>query len=490
MLPSWLLIALYLSIGVPALVIAFLKPAWIPVLIVVVMPMYDFDFQLGVTWSLDKIVILLILFALPAHFAIRSRFTARLRIPATVALFLLIVALSTLASYLRLSGGSSGGFGALRGPLLRPEVEFVALLLRVAVLVVVAALAAGKVAAFRLLKAVLFISTIVAAYGVYQFIGYYAGLPILSIYRAQAGLNNYGLFKIGSLTIFRVGSFVGEPKYAARVLFPSLLILVCSRVFPMPELKSWLTSIPVFVLHAVVFILTFATSSFFALALTIPVIAAILAVYPGRRKLSGVASVALGIGLAAAVLVGYAGSKLSSEVVAARVTKRVGSIPPPEKAALEFLQRNPDYLLSGIGLGNASFYLRPYFDPTYHGRPLTIALHSSYLNFVLEGGIFTLVAFLAFLGAWWILGFRLLASNKGAEFNALLATTLLACAGLAVLNAFTPTESSGQIWLFWGLLIALCNECRVWAEGKKPSLAQAQPAANSRSVPLEQLARG
>jgi hypothetical protein len=308
----------------------------------------------------------------------------------------------------------------------------------------------------RVCKAVLFASTLVAAYGVYQFIGFYREWPVMAIHRSDPESSaGYALFAIGSLEIFRVGSFVGEPKTVAQFLLPSIVIIMFARSTATLRLRSWLTSVPILLLHVVAFILTFATSSFFALFISLPILSYLLWRFPGRLRLDRIliAVLFLCIAVEAAIALG-GGRETAGEIYRARFTDRVGAIDSPERAALDFLEEHPRSLVTGIGWGNASFVLRPYFDPHYY-RPLTVSLNSSYLQILLEGGLLALLSFLWFLGGSLLRAGRIAVREQDSEYRGMVTTTLGVCVVLAATNAFVGAES--QIWVFWGLLIALCQ---------------------------------
>src|SRR5207302_1638179 len=72
-----------------------------------------------------------------------------------------------------------------------------------------------------------------------------------------------------------------------------------------------------------------------------------------------------------------------------------------------------------------------------------------------EGGLPALLTFLLFLGSWFLRGIRSVATEQAGERRGMLVTTLAVCLVLAAVNAFSGTEA--QIWIFWGLLIALCQ---------------------------------
>jgi len=450
------LLALYLVVGMLALLSIAVAPRWLPALLVLVMPTDNFDLEGPVTISLSKIVLLVFVITLPAQIAVAPRQARRMRVPLSLCVFLLAAIVLTLGSLASPASMSGEGFDLLRGPAFRPIVQVVSLCLRASAFVVIQMWASDDASWARVCKATLFISTLVAAYGAYQFIGFYRDWPVMAIHRWEPDASGgYSLFAIGSLRVFRVGSFVGEPKGAAQFLLPSIVLIMFARSTAVVRLRSWLTSVPILLLHVVAFILTFATSSFFGLFVSLPVLSYLLWRFPGRLRLDRllVAVFFLCIAVGAAIALGV-GREAASEIYRVRITERVGAMDSPERAALDFLIEHPRRLVTGIGWGNASFVLRPYFDPKYY-RPLTVALNSGYFEILLEGGVLALLAFLWFLGGSLLRAGRIAVREPDNEYRGMVTTTLAVCVVLAVTHAFVGAEP--QIWVFWGLLISLCG---------------------------------
>jgi hypothetical protein len=460
------LLAVYVGVGLLALLVVAVSPKWLPVLLVLVMPTDNFDLEGPVTLTLSKVVLLVFLVTLPAQIA-AARKTWKVRVPLSLWLFLLAVILSTLWSLASSPGMSREGFDLLRSPGFRPVVQILSLCLRASAFVAIQMWASDEPSWARICKATVFVSTLIAAYGVYQFIGYYRDWPIMAIHRAEPDSSGgYALFSVGSLQIFRVGSFVGEPKGAAQFLLPSIVLIMFARSTAIVRLRSWLTSVPVLALHVIAFMLTFATSSFFGLFISLPILSYLLWRFPGRLHLDRVllTTFFLCVAVGAAIAIGP-GRRTVGEIYKARVAERVGEMDNPERAALDFLGEHPRRLIAGIGWGNASFVLRSYFDPKYY-RPLTVSLNSGYLQVLLEGGIFALVGFLWFLGGSLIRAAGIAVREHDSEYRGMLTATIAVCIVLGAIHAFFGAES--QIWVFWGLLVSLCGR-EAWG---RPALAR------------------
>lgn len=450
------LLAVYLVVGMLALLLIAVAPRWLPALLVLVMPTDNLNLEGPVTFTLSRIVLLVFVITLPAQIAAAPRQARRMRLPLSLCVFLLAAIVLTLGSLASSASMSSEGFDLLRGPGFRPIVQVASLCLRASAFVVIRMWASDDASWARVCKATLFASTLVAAYGVYQFIGFYREWPVMAIHRAQTDLSGgYALFAIGSLKVFRVGSFVGEPKAAAQFLLPSIILITFARSTAVRRLRSWLTSVPILLLHLVAFILTFATSSFLGLFISLPVLSYLLWRFPGRLRLDRllVAVFFLCVAVETAIALG-GGRETASEIYRARITERVAAMDNPERAALAFLMDHPRRLVTGIGWGNATFVLRPYFDPRYY-RPLTVSLNSGYFQILLEGGLLALLALLWFLGGSLLRAGRIAVREQDNEYRGMVTTTLAVCVVLAATNAYLGSEP--QIWVFWGLLVSLCG---------------------------------
>ncbi len=449
---------LYPVVALLAFSTVLVRPQLIPVLLVAVMPTGNFDVDWGVGFSLSKVVLIIFLMLLPAQSVVAPDPHHRLRIPASLWVFLLCAFLSTVASFWIGEVHQAHGFELLRGPQIRPVVQLISMGIRIAALVMILRYVTDSAAAARVFKAMVAASTLVAAYGLYQFAGFYAEWPIMGITRPQADLSGgVALFKIGEASIFRLGSFVGEPKEAAKFLLQSIVVIISVKSFSIVRMRSWLTSYPILVLHCLAFVLTFATSSLFAVVLSLPALAMLWLGYRGKLGAGRLATA----GLMGALLMGAAihvagGTGMARQIFEARLTARVLEVDSPERATIELLKERPLYLVTGIGFGNSSFYLRRYYDPSYY-RPLTVRQNSSYLQILTEGGVAALASFLVFLAGWLLRGFRLSMRSATGECQALVATATAMCLTMAAVNLFSSTDFNGQIWVCWGLLIALCR---------------------------------
>jgi hypothetical protein len=467
-------VSLYVITALAGLWICLVRPQIFIPFLVLLLPTGNFSYECGVTWTCWKLLLVVLVVTLPATYARNDDVRGRFRLPALLLPFLLAVTASTFVAYAHDQASQivSGviGFDGLRGPAVRPVVQLLSLLLRIFVVVAVVAFVRTENAIHQVIKAVLIASTLVSIYGLYQVAGYYMGWPIMGIQRAQQDLSGgYGIFVVAGREVFRLGSFVGEPKEAAKFLLTSLSIIVGVKVLGIKRLPAWLTSYWNLTLHAVALILTFATSSFFGLAVAAPLVGIVWLGFIRRSRVQTFLAATVVLGLAVFILIRAVGTKEAERIYDARVVERVGEIDSPEGAALRFIGDHPNTLATGIGLGNSSFYLRPYFTPDYY-RPLTVSLNSSYLEILLEGGIAALLTLAIFLIGWLLRAMRLAKQLPRTEVAAILVLLVGVSLIVAANGAFSSTEGTGQIWLFWGLLITACNIAQARRNSQIPPL--------------------
>lgn len=459
-----LTIGLFAVTGLVGLWICLVSQRWLILFLALLLPTGNFSYELGVTWTCWKLLLVVLVLTLPAIYARNDELRGRFHIPGMLLPFLIAIVASTFVAYAHdqtpqiVSGVV--GFEGLRGPAIRPIVQLLSLMLRIFIVVTVVAFVRTEDAIRQVFKGVLIASTLVSIYGLYQVAGYYLGWPIMGIQRAQHDLSGgYGIFTIAGREMFRLSSFVGEPKEAAKFLLTSFGIIVGAKVLGLRRLPNWLTSYWNLTLHAVALILTFATSSFFGLIAAAPLVGILWLGFMRKTRVHSFLAAIVVLGLAFLMLIRAVGRDDATRIYNARVVDRKGQLDSPEGAAVQFIQDHPNELATGIGLGNSSFYLRPYFTPDYY-RPLTVSLNSSYLEILLEGGIAALISLAVFMIGWLVKGMRLAKSIPQTEIATLLVLTVGVCLIVAANGVFSSTEGTGQMWLFWGLLITACNIAR------------------------------
>jgi hypothetical protein len=458
-----LLPPLFVTLGAWALWIGWFRPRLMPFLLAATLPCNNFLIEWHVQWSPGKVVLLAFGLVLPFHLLKRSKLPLFSKLPHTVRRFLAIQLLLTIIAYFFFRGSIvDPGLDTMRNPTYRSLVQLISEWIRVGALLAIIGWVRDRQTVLRIYKICLAVTTSAALYGVYQFVGYYAGLPITGIARAQADFNGqYAVIEIAGVELFRVGSFVGEPKHLAEWLIPSIVFIVCTKVFPSLGVRSWLTSYLVLLLHIAALMLTFATSSYLGLLLGLFPMAWL---YRGSStNVARVAAVAGIISIAGFSFASLIGSELSRQILMERTVDRVGQEEPSlvvDTAAIRFLEDHPAYLLSGVGVGNASFHLDDYV-PGWVGQqfdnPVPLSISSMYLLLLIEGGLPVLLLFVLFLTQHLLEARELALAAKRQSDRALILTSAAICCMVAALGGFYSTEEDGMLWLYWGLLLTTCG---------------------------------
>ncbi len=469
------------------LFVLLLRPRLVPLLLVLVMPFGNFELFSPVTMSFAKEITILFLLALPFRLAVDRSLDSRLRLPSWLVAFLVLAVLSTLYNYVFLPERQDLGFELSRTPGLRPLIQLGSLFLRAAIFWILFISVTSLHSAARVLKCALVSSTIVASYGIYQFVGYYVGWPIMGMSGPDIeSSGQHAVILLAGEQIYRVGSLVGEPKFCAAFLLPSMVIIICVKIFRAYQLRGWVTSYPILVLHLLCFVLTLSTAGYYATVIALPVLLLVWSRYAKKRYTLPVVGVLLVSTFSLAFLLRYVPADIAEEVFRARFTGRIGEVQSPEAATLDFLADNPVKLLTGIGLGNISFETRSYF-PNMYQRPVTVSLDANYLQILAEGGILSLVVFLGFLGSTLLAGGKAIRQSPPSEYTSLAAITLSVATVSAIQDLFFNTDRSGQLWLYFGLVVTLTRMAPLAARtvllprSISRRTLQMEPASTSRS---------
>jgi hypothetical protein len=453
----------FVILGVCALCIVSFWPRFVPFLLAATLPCNNFLIDWYVQWTPGKIVLLAVALVLPFHFLNQPKVRPSLKLPRALSGFLAVELLLTVIAYLLFQNSlSDPGLDAMRSVAYRPFVQLISQWMRVGALLAIIRWVNDRETVLRVYKVCLGVTSCAALYGLYQFIGFYAEWPITGISRAQTDLDGgYALIQVAGIQLFRIGSFVGEPKYLAQWLVPSIIFIACTKIFPKMQTQSWLTSYPVLFLHIVAFTLTFATSAYLGVCLGLLPIA-----WLSRGGKANPLRVATVVGIIAVTVCGFilvAGDALANDALLQRTVGRVRADEPSlvvDMAAVQFLQEHPRYLVSGVGLGNGTFHLADYVPDwveNYYPNPVPLSVSSMYLLLLLEGGIPVLALFVFFLIKSLFKAREIALSAEATADVSLLLTSVVICCMVAMLGGFYSTEEDGMLWLYWGILFAVCG---------------------------------
>jgi hypothetical protein len=304
--------------------------------------------------------------------------------------------------------------------------------------------------ALKLFLGSMFITSIFA---VYQFIGYFFGLPFVNFtyYPAVKEVLDAGI--VGDFA--RAGSVAGEPRQLSYVLLSGIFILL-----PLVVLKSHLfksRAVPYIVLFSifVAFVFTFARSGWVSFIVSFLVSLPLMSFYKTKERLGKKLLVNLTLLALLPVffvvldkIISWSGYSLSYWVI-----ERFLSIEDIwNESYIESIYLNETWRLAtsnfwwGVGLGNSSFYMtaKPFVDVT-----------GTYLRLLSETGIFGLLTFLWFLSGNLIYSVKAM-RNTPEEKNRVIILALLT----GVLSLLINWVHYGQdfinpiIWVLLGMLKA------------------------------------
>jgi hypothetical protein len=304
--------------------------------------------------------------------------------------------------------------------------------------------------ALKLFLGSLFITSIFA---IYQFIGYFYGLPFVEFTYYPALKEVIGPGIVGDFA--RVGSVAGEPRQLSYVLLSGIFILL-----PLVVLKSHLfksRAVPYIVLFSifVAFVFTFARSGWVSFIVSFLVSLPLMSFYKtkerlGKKLLASLTSTALLVVFFVALnkIISWSGYSLSYWVI-----ERFFSIEYTwTESYIENIYLNENWKLAisnflwGVGFGNSSFYItvKPYVDVT-----------GTYLRLLSETGIFGLLTFLWFLSGNLIYSIRAMKKTPE-DRNRIIILALLTGVLSLLINwiHFGQDFNNPLIWVLLGMLRA------------------------------------
>mgnify|MGYP001610718770 CR=1 FL=1 len=305
----------------------------------------------------------------------------------------------------------------------------------------------------RTLKLFLGSLFITSIFAIYQFIGYFYGLPLVEFTYYPALKEVIGPGIVGDFA--RVGSVAGEPRQLSYVLLPGIFILLpLVALKPHPFKSRVVPSIFLFSIF-VAFVFTFARSGWVSFIVSFLASLILLLFYKSKvrldkKLLASLTSIVLLVVFFVVLdkIISWSGYSLSYSVI-----ERFFSIEDTwTESYIENIYLNETWKLAisnflwGVGFGNSSFYItvKPYVDLT-----------GTYLRLLSETGIFGLLTFLWFLSGNLIYSIRAMRKTPE-DGNRVIILTLLA----GVLSLLINWIHYGQdfnnpiIWVLLGMLKA------------------------------------
>ena len=259
-----------------------------------------------------------------------------------------------------------GGASGVLYTSLRWFVQLVTMGLGFCVAIVVAGITTSTARLHESTRIIILSAVILAAVGIYQFVAYPRGWPINTIAR-QGGLeNSIAASKVDGERTFRPYSLAGEPKgFATSLCLPLVLLFFFGNRSDVMPFKKWLR-IPLLVGFATAMFLTLSTAGFLIIALVI--VTAMIAMAHIRvglgRAIRNTLSIAAVAGFAVIVVTADTVFQRVEKVYQIRVEERVQSdlFTYGELGVFALWQDSPGHIVTGVGRGGCSFYIRQYRD--------------------------------------------------------------------------------------------------------------------------------
>ena len=259
-----------------------------------------------------------------------------------------------------------GGASGVLYTTLRWFVQLVTMGLGFCVAIVIAGIITSTTRIHESTRIVILSAVILVVIGLYQFVAFPRGLPINTIAR-QGGLENtIAASLIDGESAFRPYSLAGEPKgFATSMCLPLILLSLFGNRSEVMPFKKWLR-IPLLGVFALAMFLTLSTAGF--LIITLVVIAAMIAMAHIRvglgKAIRNTLSVAFVAGVVVLVVNADAVFHRVEMVYQSRVEQRVEGefFTYGELGVFAFWQDSPAHIVTGVGRGGSSFYIRQYRD--------------------------------------------------------------------------------------------------------------------------------
>lgn len=301
----------------------------------------------------------------------------------------------------------------------------------------------------KMLKITLAGTSLLCAYGIYQYIAYVYNLPAIYIFRgAMNPQGAIGLFSTPFGTFLRISSLAGEPKDLAGILLPVTIFMGAFAWRVLMENKYYGTrkiiAIIILVLHAGIFIMTFSTAGW--IGGIVAVVSALVFSVNWQPKLITFLF-GFSVFLAVAALYFYVPS--INDVVNKRLIDRV---------KIEYLTKNADYggpqllhmyktrpetIFYGASLGGAVFYEQ------YNEQPESIVYYLFDYGLI---GIFLLFTFFYYV----LKNMIFLANRYNLKGDILFNSLMYAAVGSMAGTLFFPKiDAMLGLWVIIGLLSAL-----------------------------------
>lgn len=353
------------------------------------------------------------------------------------------------------------GDSPLRGPIMRAIIQIPFYLFNFSPVVLAAMLlrsAADVMQALRIYMAALVVLGLIGWLQVMLWYGAgYNPIPVGILNVALGGSEAYireGQFSFGSLAIYRMNSFAGEPRNLATALVLGMLVL--QALLLGVRRPDW-RLMGLWGFFFVTTLATFSTSG--AMVWAAGTVALLPAFWIGRipiRRKAATLIAAMAYGLLPLVL-GVAVAEARGipvlDLVAERTFDRIennGAVEDFDLAITRYLSAHREAIITGTGLGNAHLYAIPYLEPEHavYAEGNVFQAKTGVVRIVSELGLIGLALFgLWYLALVWQMRPMVMAADDMAVAVPI---------ALLVLVVYLATiQIAGELWLMAGAMAAL-----------------------------------
>jgi O-antigen ligase len=225
-----------------------------------------------------------------------------------------------------------------------------------------------------------------------------------------------------------------------------------------------------------VFIGTFSTGAFFAIAACSPVV--LIWMWKGSSVTFKAGALAMAVS-AIAVMSGFAVPQSARDIFQMRTIDRAGEIDWPEAATIDFLQNEPRYLVFGVGFGNIGFhtykYLKVDANTSRYLLSSTLPLASKALTILAETGGLGLLLFVGFQLTAIVRSARVARWESSRESRVVLYGLIAGCTGCVALELFNWSPFTP---LFFGLMSGYSYRCFGERRNRSRLAASMAPASH------------
>ncbi|MEK7640263.1 MAG: O-antigen ligase family protein [Patescibacteria group bacterium] len=318
-----------------------------------------------------------------------------------------------------------------------------------AVSILIPQLVRTEAQANRAVNVLLITTAIVSAFGLFQFLGDYAGLP-----PSITGLRD--LYTKAVLGFPRVQSTALEPLYFANFLLLPLSLLTAS-LFSRVQRKGFF-GLPLLLLAGLVLVLTVARGGYLAFGASVVVIIAFSLrqfLHPGRILAFG-ASILI-VGVVAMQMLGGGTDAFSVQKFTGHITNLFTGASYEERVATFDLANQAFHEQPLVGIGPGQFGPYASINPSYEPKDGWKIVNNLTLEVLAEAGMLGLIALALAFAILIVRSIRAIRRARSPNPRALLVGGLAAVIGILVQYQTFSILYIMHVWVAVGLLVAFQN---------------------------------